>query len=92
MTSRRFVHLGYHHLEGLELIITPENWSGTMHFRSALDGRVVNDGVARYQDLNNKHLHSLESSGVGEDGIYLAMETTQSRLKIDSGSCKNLIL
>lgn len=82
VTSRRFVHLGSHHLAGLELIITPENWSGALHFRSALDGRVVNAGVARYQDLNNRHLHFLESSGVGEDGFYLAMETTQSHLKV----------
>lgn len=82
VTSRRFVHLGYHHLAGLELIITPENWSGTIHIRSALDGRIVNQGVARYQEFNNRHLNSLESSGVGEDGIYLAMETTQSHLRI----------
>ncbi|MFB3115322.1 MAG: glycoside hydrolase family 65 protein [Nitrospirales bacterium] len=82
VTSRRFVHLGFQHLAGLETVITPENWSGPLEIRTALDGRVLNAGVARYQALNNKHLTGLESSAVGEDGLYLCMEMSQSKLRI----------
>jgi len=92
VTSRRFVHLGFHHLAGLEVVITPENWSGALEIRSALDGRVLNAGVARYQALNNKHLTSLESSVVGEDGIYLCMETNQSKLRIAEAARTRFVL
>ena len=82
VTSRRFVHMGYEHYAGLELTITPENWSGPLHLRSGLDGRVVNAGVERYKGLNNKHLHPLETAEVEDDGIFLLMETTQSKLRV----------
>ncbi len=82
VTSRRFVHLGFQHLAGLDVVITPENWSGPLDIRTALDGRVLNAGVSRYQALNNKHLTCLESSGVNEEGMYLCMETNQSKLRI----------
>ncbi len=82
VTSRRFVHLGFQHLAGLEVVITPENWSGPLEIRTALDGRVLNAGVARYQALNNKHLIGVESSGIEDDLIYLGMETSQSKLRI----------
>ncbi|MEE9124082.1 MAG: glycoside hydrolase family 65 protein, partial [candidate division NC10 bacterium] len=82
LASRRFVHLGYQHLAGLETIITAENWSGPLHIRSALDGRVVNAGVERYRALNNKHLEFLESAPVGDEGIYLKVQTNQSQLQI----------
>lgn len=82
VSSRRFVHMGHQHLAGLETIITPENWSGLLHVRSALDGRVVNAGVERYQALNNKHLDFVESAVVGEEGIILKVQANQSRLDI----------
>ena len=36
--------------------ITAENWSGRVEAVSALDGRVVNQGVARYRQLEGRHL------------------------------------
>ena len=92
VTSRRFVHLGFHHLAGVEVVITPENWSGPLEIRSALDGRVLNAGVARYQALNNKHLTGLESSVVGEEGIYLCVETNQSKLRIAEAARTRFII
>ncbi|MEE9203368.1 MAG: glycosyl hydrolase family 65 protein [Nitrospirales bacterium] len=82
VTSRRIVHLGDHHLAGLETTIKAENWSGRLDIRSGLDGCVVNAGVERYRALNNKHLEPLESGVVGEDGIYLKVETIQSKLQV----------
>jgi alpha,alpha-trehalase len=82
VTNRRFVNMGNHHLGGLEVTITPQNWSGQINFRSGLDGRIVNAGVERYKALNNKHLQPLETTEVENDGIFLLMETTQSKLRV----------
>ena len=82
VASRRFVHLGHQHLAGIETIITPENWSGRLDIRSALDGRVINAGVERYYALNNKHLEIVESRAVGDEGIYLKVQTNQSLLQV----------
>jgi len=92
VTSRRFVHLGFQHLAGLEVVITPKNWSGPLEIRTALDGRVLNAGVARYQALNNKHLTRLESSPVEEDELYLCMETSQSKLRIAEAARTRFVL
>ncbi len=62
--------------------LTAENWSGRLEFRSALDGSVINDGVARYRKLNSRHLDPLESNQFGEDGICLKVQTHQSRLQV----------
>ena len=82
LTQRRFVHMGQPHLAGLETTWLPENWSGRLEIRSALDGRVVNSGVARYRELNGKHLVPLEVSTVGNEAIYLKAQTSQSELRI----------
>ena len=92
ISSRRFVHMGNQHYAGLELTITPENWAGSIYLRSGLDGRVVNAGVERYKGLNNKHLHLLESAQVDDDGIFLLMETTHSKVRIAEAARTQLFL
>lgn len=82
VNSRRFVHLGLPHLAGLEITITPDNWSGPLEIHAGLDGRVRNTGVPRYAALNNLHLSPLEASAFGHDGIFLCTETTQSKVRI----------
>ncbi len=82
LTSRRFVHMRNRHLAGLEMTLTPENWSGRLEVRSALDGRVVNAGVKRYSRFDNKHLEPMETGTVGEDGVWLKMRTNQSHIEV----------
>lgn len=82
LTHRRLVHMGNHHLAALETSLTAKNWSGHLEVRSALDGRVVNDGVARYRGLNNKHLEPLETKAVNGDTIFLKSQTVQSEIRI----------
>ena len=79
--SRRFVHMGRVHLAAHETRITALNWAGLIRVRSALDGTVVNDGVARYRRLSNRHLEPLRS---GEEGgvLYLLVRTNQSSLQV----------
>jgi len=82
LVSRRLVHMGLPHLAAIEVTLCAENWSGRIVVRTALDGRVINAGVERYRQLNNKHLTALESRTLGEDAILLVVETNQSRLRI----------
>ncbi len=82
LTERRLVHMGNPHLAGLETRLTAENWSGRLEIKFALDGRVVNAGVERYQNLNNNHLEPLETKAIGEQAIYLEVQTNQSKIRI----------
>ena len=80
--ERRLVSMVDKHLAGFIVTLTPENWSGTLTLRSALDGRVTNDGVARYRDLNGNHLKTLSVEKTDEDTVRLCSRTRQSGLEI----------
>ncbi|MDE0213385.1 MAG: glycoside hydrolase family 65 protein [Deltaproteobacteria bacterium] len=80
--SRRFVHMRQPHLAVLRWTLLAEDWSGNVTVRSALDGAVVNAGVARYRQLNSKHLETLDQGRAGEDGVYLVVQTNQSRMRL----------
>ncbi|WNG20239.1 glycoside hydrolase family 65 protein [Cystobacter fuscus] len=82
LEQRRFVHMGDKHLAGQELVLVPENWSGRVQVRSGLDGRVVNAGVARYRQLNGRHLRLLVAEAVDPETLLLEVETVQSRLEV----------
>ncbi|MBS3819052.1 glycoside hydrolase family 65 protein [bacterium] len=82
LKSKRLVHMGNPHLAALQTEITAENWSGSLEFKSALDGTVVNDGVERYRGLNNKHLEPLETDFFEKNCLYLKVQTNQSEIRI----------
>lgn len=82
LASRRLVHMGDPHLAVIEWELTPDNWDGVIHLQSALDGKVINDGVARYRDFHGKHLTFVDSGHAGEEGIYLLVETCQSGVRM----------
>jgi trehalose/maltose hydrolase-like predicted phosphorylase len=63
------------------MTVTPENWSGRLVVRAAIDGRVANTGVARYGPFKAQHLRSGEAAAHGET-LLLRTETTQSQLQI----------
>lgn len=81
LSEKRFVHMRYLHLAGLETTISPCNWSGKITLRSALNGQVLNAGIREFQLLSHKHLMPLESSIEG-DVLYLKVQTSQSRLEV----------
>ena len=82
LRSRRFVSMGRMHLAALEWRIVPENWSGRVQVLSALDGRVLNRGVARYQQLWGRHLDPDGPRIHAPDVIALKARTRQSRIEI----------
>ncbi|MDI2124789.1 glycoside hydrolase family 65 protein [Yinghuangia seranimata] len=82
LTQRRFVHMAHPHLAALETTLVPENWTGTLTVRSALDGGVRNTGVARYRDLAERHLAMRRGHAAGPQTVVLEVETTGSRLRV----------
>jgi alpha,alpha-trehalase len=82
LVHRRLVHMGEPHVCALESTLTPENWSGRVEFRSALDGTVINSGVPRYRKLASQHLEPIENGIVDDETIYLKVQTNQSKVQI----------
>ncbi|WP_234408688.1 hypothetical protein [Marinilabilia salmonicolor] len=82
LVARRFVNMKNCHLAGIEWTLTPENWSGKIQIRSALDGTVINSGVPRYQDLTSEHLQPLEIGHFEFDTIYLRVQANQSKTRM----------
>jgi alpha,alpha-trehalase len=80
--ERRLVSMDSPHLAALEVRLRPEDWSGRMTVRSALDGSVINDGVARYRELSQRHIETLETTQADEDTILLRSRMVQCRREI----------
>src|SRR5918995_821212 len=71
LLGRRFVSMADMHQAAIEWTITPENWSGKVLVISALDGRVMNRGVARYRQLEGRHLDPVSPRTFGPEIIAL---------------------
>src|SRR6476660_6480278 len=82
LRSRRFVSMSDSHQAGIEWILTPQNWSGRMEVVSALDGRVTNQMVARYRELEGRHLNPVSPRTFGPQTIALKVQTRQSNIYI----------
>ena len=82
LSSRRFVSMGRMHQAAISWQLTPENWSGRVEVVSALDGRVLNRGVARYRQLEGRHLDPQGPRIYGDDVIALKSRTRQSRIEV----------
>ena len=70
------------HLAAISWELVAENWAGSVEVISALDGRVVNRGVARYQQLWGRHLDPQGPRVHAPDVIALKVRTRQSRIEI----------
>ena len=64
LRSRRFVSMAQSHQAGIEWTLTPQNWSGRVEVISGLDGRVTNQMVARYRELEGRHLDPVSPRNV----------------------------
>ncbi len=81
LASDRIASMADPHVGAIRLSIRPENWDGRVTVRSTLDGTVINYGVARYRELNSRHLAPVT---VGEDRgcTILEVQTVTSRIHI----------
>ncbi len=80
--TQRIVHMTDPHNGAIRYVITPENYDNWIVVRSTLDGTVQNTGVARYRQLNSRHLKPRSLGTFGKSGVYLAMKTNQSGIII----------
>jgi beta-phosphoglucomutase family hydrolase len=82
ITVRQFVHMRYSHLAGVELTITPLNWSGIVTLCSGIDGAVVNNGDGGGANFKgNRHLQTLDK-GYSDDISFLKVSTLQTALVV----------
>jgi trehalose/maltose hydrolase-like predicted phosphorylase len=86
LKSHRFVSMADIHHAGIEWTLVPENWSGRVEVVSALDGRVSNRGVVRYEQLEGRHLDPVSPRTWGPEVIALKAETRQSNLYISQAT------
>jgi trehalose/maltose hydrolase-like predicted phosphorylase len=84
--SRRFVSMADVHHGGIEWTLVAENWSGRVEVVTAIDGRVSNAGVARYRQLEARHLNPVGPRTLGPEVIALKAETRQSNLYISQAA------
>ncbi len=89
--SRRIASMADMHTAALSYTIEPQNYSGKIGIRSALNGAIVNDGVERYRQLDQKHLESLEQGG-DRGSQYLLVKTSQSDVEIAMAASLSLFL
>ena len=79
--SERIASMHNPHIGAIKYTITPHNYSDTITLKSTLDGTVTNYGVARYRELNSKHLYPISVVRENE-GISLHVRTTTSKINI----------
>lgn len=88
--QRRFVSMADPHVAGLETMLVAENWSGELTIRSIIDGRIVNEGVSRYRNLNDDHLRDLRA-GAYDETAYLSARTSQSDVVVAEAARTRLL-
>jgi trehalose/maltose hydrolase-like predicted phosphorylase len=86
LDSRRFVSMADPHHAGIEWTLIPENWSGHVEVISALDARVSNGNVARYRQLEGRHVNPVSPRTFGPEVIALKVETRQSNLYVSQAT------
>jgi alpha,alpha-trehalase len=92
IAQRRFVSMADPNVLALQMTLLPLNWSGSVNFRSMLDGRVSNAGVARYQGLASRHLVPLAERAPDSETILLEVETSQSHIRVAEAARTQLLL
>jgi trehalose/maltose hydrolase-like predicted phosphorylase len=79
LISKRIVSMYDYHAAAIEWTLIPENWSGTITVRSGIDGDIINNNVARYSALNQKHIEVIDKSCYDNNSLYLISRTRQSK-------------
>ncbi|UAB85652.1 glycoside hydrolase family 65 protein [Zunongwangia sp. SCSIO 43204] len=78
--SERIVSMTHKHRAAIKWELNALNWEGNIQIQSALDATVINSGVERYGELNNKHLETLDKGITPNNNIFIKVITNQSRV------------
>ncbi|MFG2985954.1 glycoside hydrolase family 65 protein [Streptomyces sp. NPDC048258] len=82
VTHTRLVHMGDPYLAAQRTVFHAYGWRGAVEVESRLDGNVTNAGVARYRDLDGRHL-TAHRAGVERDGIaWISCRTATSGIDV----------
>lgn len=79
--SQRVAGMNDPHLAALKYSISPLNYHGKITVKSTLNGNMINDGVERYRQLNQKHLQPVDAGAEGKLS-WLVVKTTQSAIEV----------
>ncbi|MQY33752.1 putative glycosyl hydrolase [Streptomyces sp. RB17] len=77
----RLVHLVDRHIAALRTEFTIEGGGSELDVEAALDGRVTNAGVARYRDLDGRHLTQIRTGLAAHGAMWLRCHTRTSRIE-----------
>lgn len=91
LRQRRFVAMHLPHVGALETTVVAEDWSGTIEFRSTVDGNVTNSLVERYRDLASEHLGSAVTREISNNSVLLTVRTNQSQIPV-AMAARNTVL
>lgn len=80
--SRRLISMDNKHAAAIQWKVTPENWSGTLHIRSGIDGHVINNNVERYSDLNQDHIEVLNVGHFNDSSMFMLSHSKQSKVLV----------
>lgn len=81
ITSKRIASMENPHLLAIQYKIKPLNYFAEIEVKSELDGNLINDGVARYRDLNQNHIQPIEQEA-NKTGGWLKVKTSRSEIEI----------
>ena len=82
LIQQRFASMHEPHLVAMQTTISAENCSGTVEFRSLIDGTVRNTMVERYRSLSSTHLTESVIDEMPPDAVLLRTQTSQSQISI----------
>lgn len=82
LRTQRIVSMHDPHVAAVDWTLIPEDWSGTLRIRSALDGTVRNAGVDRYAALRGDHLVPEQVGSNGLEVGWLLVRSRQSRIRV----------
>ncbi|MFI9821414.1 glycoside hydrolase family 65 protein [Streptomyces sp. NPDC052013] len=80
--QERLVHMADPHLAALRTEFTAERYSGPLEVEASLDGTVTNAGVARYRDLDGRHLTHVHGGSATPGTVWLRCRTRTSDIRI----------
>jgi trehalose/maltose hydrolase-like predicted phosphorylase len=80
--QQRLVHMADPHLASLRTEFTAEGAALALRVEAALDGGVTNAGVARYRDLDGRHLTHVHTGTDAPDTVWLRCRTRTSDIRI----------
>ncbi|HEY6432649.1 MAG TPA: glycoside hydrolase family 65 protein [Acetobacteraceae bacterium] len=79
--EQRLVSMVRPSLAALRLELTPEDWSGVLELRTAIDGTVTNHNTDRHSLPGYRHLDVIRAAGLDDHTLLLAVRTRQSGIE-----------